>query len=120
MTKILENKVAIVTGAARGIGEAIALKFAEHGAHVAFTYVSESSTGKATALEEKLMAAGVKAKAYRSNAGIFAESEAMVNDVVKEFGSVDVCVNNAGISKDNLLLRMTAEQWDDVMEINLK
>ncbi|MBA4167639.1 MAG: 3-oxoacyl-[acyl-carrier-protein] reductase [Chitinophagaceae bacterium] len=118
--KLLDNKVAIVTGAARGIGEAIAIKFAEHGAHVAFTYVSDSSTDKAVALEQKLKALGVKAKAYKSNAGIFAESEAMVNDVIKEFGTVDVCVNNAGISKDNLLLRMTEQQWDDVMAVNLK
>jgi 3-oxoacyl-[acyl-carrier protein] reductase len=118
--KLLENKVVIVTGAARGIGEGIALKLAEHGAHVAFTYVSESSADKANALQEKLAALGVKAKAYRSNAGIFSECETFVNDVVKEFGSVDVCINNAGISKDNLLLRMTPEQWDDVMQINLK
>jgi 3-oxoacyl-[acyl-carrier protein] reductase len=118
--KLLENKVVIVTGAARGIGEGIALKMAEHGAHVAFTYVSEGSAEKAKALEEKLVALGVKAKAYRSNAGEFAECESLVNDVVKEFGAVDVCVNNAGISKDNLLLRMTPESWDDVMNINLK
>jgi 3-oxoacyl-[acyl-carrier protein] reductase len=118
--KLLENKVVIVTGAARGIGEGIALKLAEHGAHIAFTYVSESSAEKAKSLEEKLVAAGVKAKAYRSNAGEFSECESFVNDVVKEFGAVDVCVNNAGISKDNLLLRMTPEQWDDVMNINLK
>lgn len=118
--KLLEGKVAIVTGAARGIGEGIALKFAEHGAHVAFTYVSEGSAEKANALQEKLVGLGVKAKAYRSNAGVFSECETFVNDVVKEFGSVDVCVNNAGISKDNLLLRMTPEQWDDVMNINLK
>ncbi|HZH99592.1 MAG TPA: 3-oxoacyl-[acyl-carrier-protein] reductase [Flavisolibacter sp.] len=118
--KLLENKVVIVTGAARGIGEGIALKFAEQGAHVAFTYVSESSADKAKGLEGKLAALGVNAKAYRSNAGDFAECESFVNDVVKEFGSVDVCVNNAGISKDNLLLRMTPEQWDDVMQINLK
>ncbi|HEV7333486.1 MAG TPA: 3-oxoacyl-[acyl-carrier-protein] reductase [Flavisolibacter sp.] len=118
--KLLENKVVIVTGAARGIGEGIALKMAEHGAHVAFTYVSEGSAEKATALEEKIKGMGVKAKAYRSNAGEFADCETFVADVVKEFGSVDVCVNNAGISKDNLLLRMTPEQWDDVMTINLK
>jgi 3-oxoacyl-[acyl-carrier protein] reductase len=118
--KLLDGKVAIITGAARGIGEGIALKFAEQGAHVAFTYVSEGSAEKATALQEKLTALGVKAKAYRSNAGDFAESETFVNDVVKEFGSIDVCVNNAGISKDNLLLRMTPDQWDDVMNINLK
>lgn len=118
--KLLENKVAIVTGAARGIGEAIALKLAEHGAHVAFTYVSDGSADKAKALESKLLALGVKAKAWKSNAADFAASEAFVTDVVKEFGTVDVCVNNAGISKDNLLLRMTPEQWDDVMNVNLK
>lgn len=117
--KLLENKVAIVTGAARGIGEGIAVKFAEQGAHVAFTYVSDSSAEKAAALEEKLKAAGVKAKAYKSNAGDFAQCEALVNDVLKEFGTVDICVNNAGISKDNLLLRMSPEQWDDVIKVNL-
>ncbi|MFT3826442.1 MAG: 3-oxoacyl-[acyl-carrier-protein] reductase [Chitinophagaceae bacterium] len=117
--KLLENKVAIVTGAARGIGEAIALKLAEHGAHVAFTYVSDSSAEKAAALEQKINALGVRGKAYKSNAGVFAECETFVNDVVKEFGTVDVCVNNAGISKDNLLLRLSPEQWNDVININL-
>ena len=116
----LKGKVAVITGAARGIGEAIALKFAEHGAHVAFTYVSDSSTSKAEALEQKLKAAGVKAKAYKSNAGVYADSEAMINEVMKEFGTIDICVNNAGISKDNLLLRMTEQQWDEVMAVNLK
>ncbi|HEY4110514.1 3-oxoacyl-[acyl-carrier-protein] reductase [Puia sp.] len=115
--KLLENKVAIVTGASRGIGEAVALKLAEHGAHVAFTYLS--SEEKAKVLEEKLKALGVKARAYKSNAGVFAECESMVNDVIKEFGTVDICVNNAGISKDNLLLRLTPEQWDEVISINL-
>jgi len=118
--KLLEGKVAIVTGAARGIGEGVALKLAEQGASIAFTYVSESSAEKAQVLEQKLVAMGVKAKAYRSNAGEFAECETLVNNVIKEFGQVDICVNNAGISKDNLLLRMTPEQWDDVMTINLK
>jgi 3-oxoacyl-[acyl-carrier protein] reductase len=118
--KLLENKIVIVTGAARGIGEAIAIKLAEHGAHIAFTYVSENSAEKAAALVAKLEGLGVKAKSWRSNAGNFAESEAFVNDVIKEFGTVDVCVNNAGISKDNLLLRMTPEQWDEVMDVNLK
>lgn len=117
--KLLENKTAIVTGAARGIGEAIAIKFAEQGANVAFTYISDSSAEKAAALEQKLTALGVKAKAYQSNAGDFAQCETFVNDVLKEFGTIDICVNNAGISKDNLLLRMTPEQWQDVLNINL-
>ena len=118
--KLLEGKTAIVTGAARGIGEGIALKLAEQGANIAFTYVSNSSAEKAKVLEEKLIAMGVKAKAYQSNAGDFAACELFVNDVLKEFGQIDICVNNAGISKDNLLLRMTPEQWDDVMATNLK
>src|SRR5580698_2544458 len=118
--KLLEGKTAVITGAARGIGEAIAIKLAEHGAHIAFTYVSESSADKASALEVKLKGFGVNAKAYKSNASVFSESEILINDVLKEFGTIDVCVNNAGISKDNLLLRMTAEQWDDVIRINLK
>ena len=118
--KLLEGKVAIVTGAARGIGEAIALKFAENGAAVAFTYVSDSSAAKAAALEQKLLDLGVKAKGYQSNAADFAACELLVNDVLKTFNQVDICVNNAGISKDNLLLRMTPEQWDEVMMVNLK
>lgn len=117
--KLLEGKVAIVTGAARGIGEAVALKFAEHGAHVAFTYVSDSSAEKANVLVEKLKNMGVKAVAYQSNAGDFAACEQLVNDVMTAFGQIDVCVNNAGISKDNLLLRMTPEQWNEVMQVNL-
>jgi len=116
--KLIENKVAIVTGGSRGIGEAIALKLAESGAHIAFSYVS--SEEKAKALEEKLQSFGVKARAFKSNAGDFSESEKMVNEVIKEFGTIDILVNNAGISKDNLLLRMTPDQWDDVMTTNLK
>lgn len=118
--KLLENKVAVITGAARGIGEGIALKLAEHGASIAFTYVSEGSAEKAGILAEKLAAMGVQAKAYRSNAGSFEECEIFVNDVLATFGKIDICVNNAGISKDNLLLRMTPDQWDDVMLTNLK
>lgn len=118
--KLLAGKTAIVTGAARGIGEGIALLFAEHGANVAFTYVSDGSAEKAAALEEKINGLGVKAKAYKSNAADFSACEALVSDVSKEFGNIDVCVNNAGISKDNLLLRMTAEQWDEVMAVNLR
>jgi 3-oxoacyl-[acyl-carrier protein] reductase len=117
--KLLEGKTAIVTGAARGIGEAVAIKFAEHGANVAFTFVSDSSKEKAAALEQKLIALGVKAKAYQSNAADFAACESFVNDVLKEFGTVDICVNNAGISKDNLLLRMSAEQFEEVIKVNL-
>src|ERR1700760_4183136 len=118
MNKLLEGKIAIVTGASRGIGEAIAVKLAEEGAQVAFTYLS--SEEKAKVLEDKLKGLGVKEKAYKSNAGVFAECETFVNDVMKEFGTVDICVNNAGISKDNLLLRLSPEQWDEVMDINLK
>ena len=110
---------AIVTGAARGIGEAIALKFAEQGAQVAFTYVSDSSADKAAALESKINALGVKGKAYKSNAGDFAQCEQLVNEVLKEFGTLDICVNNAGISKDNLLLRMSTQEHHHLITIVL-
>jgi len=118
--KLLEGKTAIVTGAARGIGEAVATKLAEQGANIAFTYVSDGSAEKAKTLEEKLTALGVKAKAYQSNAGDYTACETFVNDVLATFGQIDICVNNAGISKDNLLLRMTPDQWDEVMQVNLK
>jgi 3-oxoacyl-[acyl-carrier protein] reductase len=117
--KLLENKTAIVTGAARGIGEAIALKFAEHGANIAFTYVSDSSAEKARALEVRLQSLGVQAKAWQSNAADFAACEQFVQEVMTTFGSVDVCVNNAGISKDNLLMRVSPEQWEEVIDTNL-
>jgi 3-oxoacyl-[acyl-carrier protein] reductase len=116
---LLQGKTAIVTGAARGIGEAIAIKFAEHGCNVAFTYVSDRSKEKAEALEQKLNGFGIHAKGYQSNASDFAACENFVNDFLKEFGTVDICVNNAGISKDNLLLRMTPEQWNEVINVNL-
>jgi len=118
--KLLESKIAIITGAARGIGEGIAIKFAAHGCNIAFTYVSDSSADKAKALEEKLNGSGIRAKGYKSNASDYAQCEVLVNDILKEFGTVDICVNNAGVSKDNLLLRMTAEQWDEVMQVNLR
>ncbi len=116
--KLLENKVALITGASRGIGEAIALKFAEHGASVAFTYLS--SEEKANALADRLAAMGVKAKGYKSDAGDYKAAEQLATEVTKEFGTIDICVNNAGISRDNLLLRLTPEQWDEVMQANLK
>jgi 3-oxoacyl-[acyl-carrier protein] reductase len=116
---LLEGKVAIITGAARGIGEGIALKFAEQGANVAFTYISDSSAERAHALENKLTRPGVRVKAWKSNASDFSQCEIFVNEVLKEFGKIDICVNNAGISKDNLLLRMTPEQWNDVIQVNL-
>jgi 3-oxoacyl-[acyl-carrier protein] reductase len=116
--KLLEGKIVIVTGAARGIGEAIALRMAEQGAHIAFTFLS--SEEKARTLEKKLQSFGVKAKAYKSNAASYEESEKFVNEVLEEHGTVDVCINNAGISKDSLLLRLNPAQWDEVMDINLK
>lgn len=116
--KLLENKIALVTGGSRGIGEAIALKFAEEGANVAFTYVS--SDERAKVLEEKLAGKGIKAKAYKSDAGSYEAAEQLVNEIIKDFGTIDICVNNAGISKDNLLLRLTPDQWDDVITANLK
>ncbi len=117
--KLLEGKVAIVTGAARGIGEAIAIQMAEQGANIAFTYVSDSSAERAASLEQKLQSMGVKAKAWKSNAGDAAQCESFVNEVLQLFGQIDILVNNAGISKDNLLMRMTNEQWDQVIQVNL-
>lgn len=116
--KLLADKTALITGASRGIGEAIALRFAEHGADVAFTYLS--SDDKALTLEEKIRSLGVKAKAFKSDAGSYAESEALVAEVLKEFGRIDILVNNAGISRDNLILRMNEDQWDEVLKTNLK
>ena len=118
--KLLTGKVSIITGAARGIGAAIALKLAEQGSHIAFTYVSDSSADKANSLISEIEKFGVKVKAYKANAADFAACESFVNEVVTTFGTVDICVNNAGISKDNLLLRMTPEQWDEVINTNLK
>lgn len=116
--KLLEGKIVIVTGAARGIGEAIALRMAEQGAHIAFSFLS--SEEKAKILEKKLQSFGVKAIGYKSNAGSYEDCEKFVNEVLEEHGTVDVCINNAGISKDSLLLRLNPAQWDEVMEVNLK
>lgn len=118
LMKLLQDKVALITGGSRGIGKAIAEVFAQHGARVAFTYLS--SEEKANALAQSLSANGAQAKAYKSDAGDYAQAEALANEVVKDFGTIDICVNNAGISRDNLLLRLTPEQWDEVMAANLK
>jgi 3-oxoacyl-[acyl-carrier protein] reductase len=115
---LLQGKVAIITGASRGIGSGIAKVFAEQGAHVAFTY--SSSVESAMALENELNALGVKAKGYQSNAANFDEAQKLVDDVIAEFGTIDVLINNAGITKDNLLMRMSEEDFDKVIEINLK
>jgi 3-oxoacyl-[acyl-carrier protein] reductase len=116
--QMLQNKIALVTGATRGIGKGIALSFAKNGASVAFTYVS--SDEKARELEAELSALGVKAKGYKSDAGDFAAAENLINTVVTEFGTIDVLVNNAGITRDTLLMRMSEKQWDEVMNANLK
>jgi 3-oxoacyl-[acyl-carrier protein] reductase len=117
--KLLEGKNAIITGASRGIGTGIAQVFAKHGANVAFTY--SSSEAPALALEKELGAYGVKAKAYKSNAASFEDSEKMVSQVLEDFGGViDILINNAGITKDNLLMRMGEDDFDSVIEINLK
>jgi 3-oxoacyl-[acyl-carrier protein] reductase len=116
--QLLGNKVALITGATRGIGRGIAVSFAKNGANVAFTYVN--SEEKAKALEAELISMGVKAKAYKSDAGNFKAAEELVNSVVTDFGTVDVLVNNAGITRDTLLMRMSELQWDEVMNANLK
>jgi 3-oxoacyl-[acyl-carrier-protein] reductase len=115
---LLTGKTALVTGAARGIGKAIALKFAQEGANIAFTDLVIDDNGKAT--EAEIAALGVKAKGYASNAADFAQSEEVVKLVKEDFGSVDILVNNAGITKDGLMLRMTEQQWDAVIGVNLK
>lgn len=116
--KLLENKTALITGAARGIGKAIALKFASEGANIAFTDLVIDDSGKQT--ESEISALGVKVKGYASNAADFAETELLVKRVHEDFGSIDILVNNAGITKDCLMMRMTEAQWDAVIGVNLK
>ncbi|HLV13848.1 MAG TPA: 3-oxoacyl-[acyl-carrier-protein] reductase [Xanthomarina sp.] len=115
---LLKGKTALITGASRGIGRGIAQVFAQQGANVAFTY--SSSVEAANELENELNTLGVKAKGYKSNAANFNEAQELVDNVVKEFGTIDILVNNAGITKDNLLLRITEEDFDTVIEVNLK
>jgi 3-oxoacyl-[acyl-carrier protein] reductase len=116
--KLLEGKTAIITGGSRGIGKGIAMVFAQHGANVAFTY--SSSVESANSLEKELSNYGVKVKSYQSNAADHKESQDLVENVLTDFGSIDVLVNNAGITKDNLLMRMGEEDFDKVIEVNLK
>ncbi|KAA9326040.1 3-oxoacyl-[acyl-carrier-protein] reductase [Adhaeribacter soli] len=116
--KVLEGKTALITGASKGIGRAIAQKFADMGANVAFTYLS--SVEKGQALENELSQNGAKVKGFRSDASDFKQAEQLVEDVVKEFGKLDILVNNAGITRDGLLMRMTEENWDAVINTNLK
>lgn len=116
--KLLEGKTALITGASRGIGKAVALAFAKQGANIAFTDLRYDQNAQAT--EKEIEACGVKAKMYASNAADFAQTAATVEEIAKEFGRIDILVNNAGITKDTLLMRMTEEQWDAVINVNLK
>ena len=116
--KLLEEKTAIITGASRGIGRGIALTFAQNGCNVAFTY--SSSVDAANSLELELQALGVKAKGYQSNAASYDQADQLVVDVLKDFDGLDIVINNAGITKDNLLMRMNEEDFDQVINVNLK
>ena len=116
--KLLENKTAIITGATRGIGRGIAVEFAKQGANVAFTY--SSSVDAANALETELNEIGIKAKGYQSNAAEFDTAQELAKEILKEFGSIDILVNNAGITKDNLLMRISEDDFDKVIDVNLK
>lgn len=116
--KLLEGKTALVTGGSRGIGTGIVRKFASEGANIAFTYLSSEESAKK--IEAELNAMGIKAKAYKSDASSYEQAEELVKNVMEDFGDLDILVNNAGITKDNLLMRMSEDQWDRVIDINLK
>ena len=116
--KTLEGKIALITGASKGIGRAIAHTFAQHGAHIAFTYLS--SVGHGESLVEQLKAKGIDAKGYRSDASNYDAAQKLITDVIQDFGKLDILINNAGITRDNLLMRMSESEWDKIMEINLK
>ncbi len=116
--KLLEGKTALITGANRGIGKSIALKFAENGANIAFSDIQYNDDSKL--LEQELSAFGIKVKGYASDASSFTDSEELIGKIIEDFGSIDVLVNNAGITRDNLLLRMTEQDWDRVINVNLK
>jgi len=116
--KALEGKIALITGASKGIGRAIAHTFAAQGAHVAFTYLSSVEQGESLVAE--LKARGVDVKGYRSDASNYEAAQELITDVVRDFGKLDILINNAGITRDNLLMRMSESQWDEIMEINLK
>ena len=118
MNKLLQNKTSIITGASRGIGKGIALSFAQHGSNIAFTY--NNCVDAAKELESELIKLGVKAKGYKSNAADFDQAQELVDHILKDFETVDVLVNNAGITKDNLLMRIVEEDFDKVIEVNLK
>ena len=118
--KLLAGKVALITGGSRGIGASIVKKFAEQGAHVAFTYRSTEESANLVAAEAAALCEGVRVIGYKSDAASFDQTKELIENVMKEFGQIDVLVNNAGITRDNLLMRMTEEQWDDVIETNLK
>ncbi len=116
--KLLEGKTALVTGGSRGIGTGIVRKFASEGANIAFTYLSSEESAKK--IEKELNDLGIKAKAYKSDASSYEQAESLVKNVLEDFGSIDILVNNAGITQDNLLMRMSEDQWDRVIDINLK
>lgn len=116
--KTLEGKIALITGASKGIGRAIAHAFAEHGADIAFTYLSSIEKGES--LVEQLKEKGINAKGYRSDASNHEAAQELITDVIQDFGKFDILINNAGITRDNLLMRMSESEWDEIMEINLK